>query len=307
MANIDKNCDIPKFLLDKRYLSGSVFFIFLFSVLFMFLYSPFSMTSWLSLTDVQHAGMTLSFYVVAVAILLVSKSVMSMVQSRMRITYSRYIVWILAEVVIIALFYTYYTSVFVPTVTVPIWQVMAKALGCVLLIVAIPYAILMLYAAYKDKSEELEMLQYKLSLMEEHSVTYPSLVNLYDYNGQLKLTIQANSLYYMESQDNYIKVHYKHRDAMHCYMLRCSTKALEESLADTTLVRCHRSFLVNVMQINHIKRGRQGRYVVLEDKSLDPIPVSRGYLNNLVEKVDAYNKCAAALVENPDEAPAVSE
>ena len=303
MANIYKNSDIPKFLLDKRYLSGSVLFIFLFSVLFMLLYSPFSMTSWLSLTDVQHSGMTLSFYVVAVAILLVSKSVMSAMQSRMRITYSRYIMWVLAEVVTIALFYTYYTSVFVPAVTVPMWQVMAKALGCVLLIVAIPYAILMLYAAYKDKSEELEMLQYKLSLMEEQSVTYPSLVNLYDYNGQLKLTIQANALYYMESQDNYIKVYYKHRDTMHCYMLRCSTKALEESLADTTLVRCHRSYLVNVMQINHIKKGRQGRYAVLEDRSLDPIPVSRGYLNNLVEKVDHYNKSTSS--DSAEEATAV--
>ena len=61
MANIYKNKDIPKFMLDKRYLLGSVFFIFTFSVLFMLIYTPFSMTAWFSLKDTEHFGMTAAF------------------------------------------------------------------------------------------------------------------------------------------------------------------------------------------------------------------------------------------------------
>ncbi len=290
MTDISKNSDIPKFLIDRRYLGGSVFFIFAFSILFMFLYSPFSMTSWLSLINTQYAGITTAFYIVALAILLISKVMMSAAQSRMRITYTRYVLWVIAEVVVISLFYTYFTCVFVPQIEEPIWQIMAKAFCCVTLIVAIPYTIITLFAAYRSKSEELEALQYKLSLTEEQGTSYPSLVDLRDYNGTLKLTIHINALYYFESQDNYIKVHYKHRDAMHSYMLRCSTKALEESLSDTPMVRCHRSYIVNVMQINHIKRVRQGCYVVLEDKAMAPIPVSRSYFKGLLAKIDEYNK-----------------
>ena len=289
MANIRKNRDIPKFLLDKRYLVGSVFFILTFSVLFMVIYSPFSMTSWFSITDMQQFGMTLSFYVVALAILLLSKLGMSALQNKIRITYLRYMLWIIAEVSIISIFYTHFTFVYVPPVNESVGYILLRAFSCVTLIIAIPYIIITLFAAYKSKKEELEMLQYKMSLSEESSVTYPSLINLYDYNGTLKLTIHSDSLYYMESQDNYIKVHYKYQDKIHSYMLRCRTKTLEENLVETSMVRCHRSYMVNVMQINHIKKSAQGRFVVLNDTNIDPIPVSRSYFKNMVEKIEKFN------------------
>lgn len=293
MTKVEKNNDIPKFLLDKRYLAGSVFFILTFSVLFMVVYSPFSMTSWFSITNPQQFGMTMAFYVVALALLLISKLGMSALQNRVRFTYLRYALWIIAEDIAISLFYTYFTYVFVPPVDEPMGYIIFKAFGCVTLILAIPYIILTLFAAYRSKTEELEMLQYKMSLSEENSVAYPSLINLYDYNGVLKLTIHSDSLYYMESQDNYIKVHYKYQDKMHSYMLRCRTKTLEENLADTSMVRCHRSYMVNVMQINHIKKGAQGRYVVLNDTNIEPIPVSRSYFKNLIEKIDKFNNISS--------------
>ena len=295
MTKIRKNRDIPKFLLDKRYLVGSVFFILTFSVLFMVIYSPFSMTSWFSITDMQQFGMTLSFYVVALAILLLSKLGMSSLQHKIRITYLRYILWIIAEVSIISIFYTHFTFVYVPPVNESVGYILLRAFSCVTLIMAIPYTIIILFAAYQSKKEELEMLQYKMSLSEENSVTYPSLINLYDYNGTLKLTIHSDSLYYMESQDNYIKVHYKYQDKIHSYMLRCRTKTLEENLTETSMVRCHRSYMVNVMQINHIKKSAQGRFVVLNDTNIEPIPVSRSYFKNLVEKIEKYNNHPATV------------
>ncbi len=307
MTKIYKNWDIPKFILDKRYLVGSVFFILTFSILFMIVYSPFSMTSWFSVTDMQHFGMTVSFYVVALAILLISKIGMFALQNRIRFTYPRYILWIIVEVIIISIFYTHFTFVFVSPVNESVGYILFRAFGCVTLIIAIPYIILTLFAAYKTKTEELEMLQYKMSLSEENSVAYPSLINLYDYNGVLKLTIHSDSLYYMESQDNYIKVHYRYQDKMHSYMLRCRTKTLEENLTETSMVRCHRSYMVNVMQINHIKKSAQGRFVVLNDTNIEPIPVSRSYFKNLIEKIDKYNNhpaiAASAEEKNPVIAP----
>ena len=172
--------------------------------------------------------------------------------------------------------------------------ILYKALGCIMLIVAIPYSIITLYAAYRDKTEELEMLQYELSLAGEPSVAYPSLVNLYDYNGTLKLTINSDSLYYMESQDNYVKIYYENQGKLLSYMLRCRTKAIEENLAETSMVRCHRSYMVNVMKINHIKKGGKARYIVLTNEDIKPIPVSKSYFKNLIEKIDKYNSSASA-------------
>ena len=289
MAKIYKNQEIPKFLLDKRYLFGSVVFVMTFSFLFMAIYTPFSNTVWFDVSNRLDLGMTVAFYIVAVSIMLVSKMLMNAMQHRICFTYAKYIMWVVVEILAIALFYTHFTNVYVQPEDYDAVNILTKALGCILLIVAIPYTILTLYAAYRDKTEELEILQYEMSLNEEPSVSYPSLVNLYDYNGTLKLTINADSLYYMESQDNYVKIYYENQGKLLSYMLRCRTKAIEENLADTSMVRCHRSYMVNVMKINHIKKGGKSRYIVLANEQIKPIPVSKSYFKNLVEKIDAYN------------------
>jgi DNA-binding LytR/AlgR family response regulator len=151
---------------------------------------------------------------------------------------------------------------------------------------------LTLYAAYRAKAEELQILQYEMSLSNESSMAYPSLINFYDYNGSLKLTINSDSLYYMESQDNYIKIHYENNGKLCSYMLRSRTKTIEESLADTSIVRCQRSYMVNVMKINHIRKGGKSRYIVLSHDDIRPIPVSKSYFKNLITKIDKYNNAA---------------
>lgn len=289
MTNLHKNREIPKFLLDKRYLIGSVLFILTFSILFMLVYSPFSNTAWFSPNTSQGFGLTSAFYIVALAIMFISKLLMSGLESKIRFTFPIYILWIVAEVVIISLFYTFFTVIAIPSFEDSFGQIMVKAVGCIILIIALPYTILTLYAAYKSKTEELQLLQYELSLTNGPAKTYPSLVNLYDYNGTLKLTINSDSLYYIESQDNYVKIYYENQDKLLSYMLRCRTKAIEENLADTSMVRCHRSYMVNVMKINHIKKGGKARYIVLNNNEIKPIPVSKSYFKNLIEKIEMFN------------------
>lgn len=297
MAKIDKSREIPKFLLDKQYLLGSVLFILTFSFLFMAIYTPFSYTVWFSLTDMKHLGLTAVFYAGALLIMLASKRLMYRVQDRVRFTFAKYISWLLAEVVAISLFYTLFTSVFIAPFEQPSWVILLKAVWCVLMIMAIPYIIQTLYAAYKAKTEELQMLQYEMSLGSEQTVTYPSLINLYDYNGTLKLTINADSLYYMESQDNYVKIFYSNHGRLLSYMLRCRTKAIEENLAETSVVRCHRSYMVNVMKINNIRKKGKARYVVLDNSEIKPIPVSKSYFKNFIGKIDRFNALGRGVAE----------
>lgn len=302
MAKLYKNYEIPKYLLDRRYLLGSVLFILTFSILFMLIYTPFSMTAWFSFKDVEHIGMTVAFYLVAVAFLFISKLAIYAIQQRKNLTFIQYLMWVVAEIVIISLFYTYFTYVFIIPLDDSIWHILFKAFGCILLIMFIPYTIITLYAAYKAKDEELQMLQYEMTLANEPSVTYPSLVNLYDYNGTLKLTINSDSLYYMESQDNYVKIYYENQGKLQSYMLRCRTKTIEESLADTSMVRCHRSFMVNVVNINHIRKEGKSRYIVLTNNSIKPIPVSKSYFKNLIEKIDSCNTSILAKQQKSSEA-----
>jgi arginine repressor len=63
------------------------------------------------------------------------------------------------------------------------------------------------------------------------------------------------------------------------------------------MVRCHRSFMVNIIKINHIKKVGKARYVVLNNTEIKPIPVSKSYFKNLVERIDKYN-ASATIAEN---------
>ena len=57
------------------------------------------------------------------------------------------------------------------------------------------------------------------------------------------------------------------------------------------------------MKINHIRKGGKARYIVLSSDDIKPIPVSKSYFKNLVEKIDKYNASAlpAGVAQSDDE------
>ena len=52
--------------------------------------------------------------------------------------------------------------------------------------------------------------------------------------------------------------------------------------------------MVNVVNINHIRKEGKARYIVLTNNSIKPIPVSKSYFKNLIEKIDSCNAAILA-------------
>ena len=114
----------------------------------------------------------------------------------------------------------------------------------------------------------------------------PRMINLHDNNGTLRLTISEESLYYLESEDNYIKVNYKHNDKIATYMLRCRTKSVEESLQGTALRRCHRSYIVNINKIQFVGEEHRMHFITLDDDSIRRIPLSKSYYESVLSSLN---------------------
>ena len=308
-----KEKEIPKFLISTRYISVVIAFIVLFSGLFLFIYQPFSLAVWFSTADSLSFSLSLLFYILSIIILVVSRITMYHLQDRVDLTTMTYIWWIMFENLAISLLYTLITIKFFPGEGISTPTIATRALMCVTLILVIPNALVLFYAAYKAKCEELQATQYRLQrLSEEYRLlesntqhelraaamvqsktqpqqpqeTTPRMINLYDNNGMLRLTLNIDSLYYLESEDNYIKVYYKHNDKIVSYMLRCRTRSVEESLAGTCMVRCHRSFIVNINKISVMEDDRRMHYLSLDDDSIRRIPVSKSYYESLVAKLN---------------------
>jgi DNA-binding LytR/AlgR family response regulator len=114
----------------------------------------------------------------------------------------------------------------------------------------------------------------------------PRMINFHDNGGTLRLTISEESLYYLESEDNYIKVNYKHNDKIATYMLRCRTKSVEESLQGTSLRRCHRSYIVNINKIRFVGEEHRMHFITLDDDSIRRIPLSKSYYESVLSSLN---------------------
>lgn len=280
----------------------------------MLVYEPFSLATWFSTNDTLHFSITILFYVAAIVIIIVSRSMMYALQDHYIMTITRYLWWLLCENVAISLLYTIFTISLFPKSGIHFPDVGIRALGCVTMILAIPNLLILFYAAYRAKCEEFEAASYqlqrlreecrRLELMTQHekerreeAVTQaaaneraPRMINLHDNNGTLRLTISEESLYYLESEDNYMKVHYKHNDKIASYMLRCRTRSVEESLQGTSLKRCHRSYIVNINKIRFVSEEHRLYFITLDDESIRKIPVSKSYYDSIYASLNMAQK-----------------
>ena len=275
--------EMPKYFFKKQYLTKSVAFIVLFSVIYMNVYQPYSKTAWFGLHPSRTLWITLLFYALAAGTLILSKTVMYHWQKHHSFTVREALVWFAAEFVVIAIEYIAMTDIFhMRQQTVTPQLVMNTSLS-VALILAIPYTIMVLWADNREKSEELEAMYLSRKVQNEKT---NSLVYLFDYNLSLKLSIDENDILYIESQDNYVQIHYLLGGTPRHYLLRCRTYDVERQLAGTPLVRCHRSYLVNVNHIHQFTQERGKPYVIIRaHESLHRIPVSKTYYKALSEKV----------------------
>ena len=113
-------------------------------------------------------------------------------------------------------------------------------------------------------------------------------ITLFDSNGVLKFSVDADNLYYIESDDNYIKVWYTDSDGtVKQYMLRCSLKTVEDSFAGSTLVRCHRKFIVNIGKVHILRAGKDGYKINIGLDNVDLIPISKTYEQNVLARFNS--------------------
>jgi hypothetical protein len=296
--------EIPKFIVSRRYISVLIAFILLFSALFLVIYQPFSMAVWFGTSQTLNFSFTILFYLSSIVVLILSRTLMYTVYNKLDITVMTYLWWIMAENLVISLIYTLITVNFFPMPGVATPTLATRALLCVTIILAVPNAFVLFYAAYCAKCEELEASQYQYQQLEKefrllnsrqhdlraltptHKDT-PKMINLHDNNGTLRLSINTDALYYLESEDNYIKVYYKHQERILSYMLRSRTRSVEESLRDTSMVRCHRSYIVNINKIQFMEEEKRMHYITLNDKSIARIPVSKSYYDKVVASLNA--------------------
>jgi DNA-binding LytR/AlgR family response regulator len=157
------------------------------------------------------------------------------------------------------------------------FEVYYTAILNTILILLIPYLISLLYFAWLDKKQNFE----KLLIEKQPEPVSPRFINFRDENGDTRLTIQLDDLLYIESSENYVTIHYLLNTQADRMLLRNSMKRMEEQLSDFPIIRCHRSYMVNLNRIKMAKKTKSGMMIELSASVPIRIPVSETYKGGL--------------------------
>jgi hypothetical protein len=111
------------------------------------------------------------------------------------------------------------------------------------------------------------------------------LLHLTSDNEKDVLSVAVDDLLYLESQDNYLAVVFMDSGQRRSSLIRSSLKRIE-AMAGTQLTRCHRSFMVNLRRVRACHGNQHGLKLTLEGND-DPIPVSRGYTQVILDELGA--------------------
>ena len=284
---------LPEFLLGKNQMLGTVTFSVLFAIVFLNIYIPFSDTAWFRLGDSIFFLFTAGFIFISMLILIASRILMYHTRKWFRMTYLIYILWSIAEVVLICAFYTFVTIDVQQPATLTAMEIFSKALLYGTIALIIPEILSGMYYSIEDKDKTISLMNSMGVVTDEEQPSSEEniqhntsdKISRCDNSGSLKFSVSCSNLYYIESDDNYINIWYTDNSgALKMYMMRCRLKTVEETFRNSPLIRCNRKYIVNRQKVKVLKKERDGYVMELDNESIPQIPVTKTYLKNVLKE-----------------------
>ena len=288
------NKKLPEYLLGKYQLLGTVTFSVLFALVFLNIYIPFSETAWFGLGDSNTFKFTLIFIGTAIITLIISRILMYKSKSVFDLTFLLYIVWCICEIAAIAGIYTVITEEIAArgpelwdnaAANHSTWEIYRRCFLYGMISLGIPYLIAGMYFAIIDKNNTIRVMSYENVVTDEPARAEESLkrITLHDNSGTIKMSISPDNLYYIESDDNYIKVWYTdNKGSLKQYMLRCRLKTVEDNFKASGLIRCNRKYIVNINKVSLLHKENDGYVLDLCNEDIPPIPVTKTYVDTIL-------------------------
>jgi hypothetical protein len=231
---------------------------------------------------------------IGMLVIVISRVLMVLFTRKKSIGYGTYALWIVGEILALALVYTLIQWFFLH-VGKEFMIILRNSVRTTAYIILLPYFISWLYFSFKDKYITLEKIERNLSGFEPgESVVKKNSASLlmipfHDEKGELKFSIKKDDLLYIEAADNYITIHYLDNQKPTRYMIRNTLKRIEERLPYAGLVRSHRSFMVNIDNVKVIRKEKEGLIIGFEYPIQITIPISKTYLEGFIKKLSHFS------------------
>lgn len=221
--------------------------------------------------------------------LVASRIILAILASKHDVSPTGILIWILVELIIN-----------IAVLCFVIWQVsgggrliLAPLAGDLLLgliaIEAMPYVLSFLLYRLREEEREVQRLHELLDQNQSQEILVAGplgerTINFYDRGKRLVFSTAGKNVLYIEAADNYVNIHYLNEGHEDTFILHNTLKEMERQLADTSLLRCHRGYMVNIDNVKLLRK--EGISLILElSGSSKNIPVTKTYASTVTERL----------------------
>lgn len=193
-----------------------------------------------------------------------------LLRDKLNMNLAWYVVWCAAELIITSAFVALYLAL-MSKGNETFFYFLSQSLGALASILILPYIIITLAFGWHDAA------------IEDQKTDEGARLKFYDNRHLLKFITTSDSVLYIESNENYVIIHYLDNGIEKKFQLRSSMKSLEPLCEKAAFVRVHRCFFLNPSHVKTIRKDEGGVYYADLDAASDTeIPVSKKFYSNLV-------------------------
>ncbi|MBR1792214.1 MAG: LytTR family transcriptional regulator DNA-binding domain-containing protein [Bacteroidales bacterium] len=212
---------------------------------------------------------------IVLAVTALSRTLMIICTQQSRISERVFLEWQIIEILVTCLFGDLFMSLFLHR---SFFELLLHALMVGLSVQIFPYAIYWCWIEMQGQRERMDEAQTTIETLRQglQDVT-DEVVQFFDEKNVAKLLVGLDKIYSVESAGNYVNIVYEDNGKILRFSLRNSMKGVEETCSQNGLVRCHRSYYINLRKIKLIRKDSTGAYAEMQHSGLSDIPISKLY------------------------------
>lgn len=116
-----------------------------------------------------------------------------------------------------------------------------------------------------------------------------SMIHFSGEGAKDKISVTVADFIFARAQDNYSEIYYVKNGVVTKFLLRASLKSLTDSKEYDFVVRCHRSYLINLYNVHSIKGSRKDLQISMAHSNTI-IPVSQTYADTTLDMLKKYKQ-----------------
>lgn len=235
----------------------------------------------------RHETMCLS---ITCAIILVvttlSRVILLLTTHTARIREWEYLLWQLVEVVATALFTNLFLSLYLHLDYFPN---LPRVLLIYISIAVYPYTFYWLLSERIDRDLRIAEAQRTiLRLRNSEGREEKGMMRFMDDKGNIKLVVGSEHIISIEAAGNYVTILHISGGRLMRYSLRNTLKGIEELCAGSPLVRCHRSYYINLSKVKLLRKTPEGIFAEIDFEGVGDIPVSKSYATEVMARFSEH-------------------